>query len=94
MVPLFPLFFLDPPYRCIPGYKYDFKEQDFIDLTNILQNIKIKFLMTINDTPEVRAIFKHFVIQETTLKYSMSTKAEAREKKRTELVISNFVLIW
>ncbi len=85
------LFFLDPPYWCIPGYKHDFKEQDFVDLANILQDIKGKFLMTINDTPEVRAIFKRFTIQETTLKYSMSTKPEARAKTRTELLISNYV---
>jgi DNA adenine methylase len=47
------LFFLDPPYWCIPGYKYDFQEKDFVDLANILQNIKGKFLTTINDTPQV-----------------------------------------
>lgn len=46
-------FFLDPPYWCLPGYKFDFKEQDFVDLQKILQNIKGKFLMTINDTPEI-----------------------------------------
>jgi DNA adenine methylase len=83
-------FFMDPPYWCIPGYKYDFEEKDFIDLANILQNIKGKFLMTINDTPEVRSIFGQFNIQETTLKYSMSTKAKSRAKTRTELLISNY----
>jgi DNA adenine methylase len=85
------LFFLDPPYWCIPGYKYDFQEQDFIDLANILRSIKGKFLMTINDTLEVRTIFKRFTIQETTLKYSMSTKAQSRAQTRTELLISNYV---
>ncbi len=85
------LFFLDPPYWCIPGYRHDFQEQDFVDLANILQNIKGKFLMTINDTPEVRAIFKQFTIKETTLKYSMSTKAESRAKTRIELLVSNCI---
>ena len=85
------LFFLDPPYWLIPGYKHDFKEKDFIDLANMLQNIKGKFLLTINDTPEVRVIFKRFIIGETTLKYSMSTKAKSRARIRTELLISNYV---
>lgn len=83
-------FFLDPPYWQIPGYKHDFEESDFVELASILGSIKGKFLMTINDTKEVRAIFKDFPIQETTLKYSMSTKPEARAQSRTELLISNY----
>lgn len=82
-------FFLDPPFWKIPGYKHDFEEPDFVELANILRGIKGKFLMTLNDTAEVRTIFKDFVIQEATLKYSMSTKPEARAQTRTELLISN-----
>ena len=85
------LFFLDPPYWNIPGYKFEFTEQDFIDLRNLLSCIKGKFLMTINDTPRVREIFMDFSIQEVTLKYSMSTTANSRAKQRTELLISNYV---
>jgi len=66
-------------------------EQDFLDLVKILQNLKGKFLMTINDTPEIRAIFKRFIIEETTLKYSLSTMANSRAKARVELLISNCV---
>ncbi len=84
-------FFLDPPYWKISGYKHDFREPDFVELSAILHNISGKFLMTINDTKEVRAIFKDFFIQETTLKYSMSTTAQSRAKQRTELLISNYV---
>lgn len=84
-------FFLDPPYWKIPGYKYDFVEQDFLDLVEILRNIKGKFLMTINDTPEIRRIFDGFTIEETTLKYSLSPSAKSRAKIRTELLISNYV---
>jgi DNA adenine methylase len=83
-------FFLDPPYWCILGYKYDFIEQDFLDLEKILRAIKGKFLMTINDTPDIRRIFGSFIIEETTLKYSMSPKAKSRAKTRTELLISNY----
>lgn len=83
-------FFLDPPYWNIPGYKYDFAEKDFVDLAGILGKITGKFLMTINDTEEVRTIFKDFSIEEVTLKYSMSTKPEARAQSRTELLISNY----
>ena len=84
-------FFLDPPYWKIPGYKHDFQEQDFIELASILNSITGKFLMTINDTEEVRTIFKDFFIQETTLKYSMGTTVHSRSKQRTELLVSNYV---
>ncbi len=83
-------FFLDPPYWYIPGYKFDFEKQDFVDLAGILENIKGKFMMPINDTAEVRAIIKDFVIEEVKLKYSMSTAVQSRAKDRTELLISNF----
>jgi DNA adenine methylase len=84
-------FFLDPPYWKIPGYRYDFAEQDFVDLREILKNIKGKFLMTINDQPEIRDIFGCFSIEETTLKYSCGSPTKGRDQIRTELLISNYV---
>jgi len=82
-------FFMDPPYWNIPGYRHDFETQDFIDLAEILVTLKGRFLMTINDTPEIREIFDRFTIEETTLKYSMSHQAKARAQSRTELLIMN-----
>ncbi|MDR3631381.1 MAG: DNA adenine methylase [Desulfocapsaceae bacterium] len=83
-------FFLDPPYWCIPGYKHDFVRKDFLDLKEILHKIEGKFLMTLNDTPEIRGIFSGFVVEETTLKYSCCSTTSARAKIRTELLISNY----
>jgi DNA adenine methylase len=83
-------FFLDPPYWQIPGFKFDFAEQYFYDLRDVLAAIKGKFLMTINDTPEIREIFSPFSIEETTLKYSCCATSEGRAKTRTELLISNY----
>ncbi|MDR3492164.1 MAG: DNA adenine methylase, partial [Gammaproteobacteria bacterium] len=83
-------FFLDPPYWNIPGYKYDFTGQDFLDLRVFLEKMKGKFLMTLNDTPEIRDMFSGFAIEETTLKYSLYPSKKSREKIRTELLISNY----
>jgi DNA adenine methylase len=83
------LFFLDPPYWNIPGYKYDFAEQDFYDLREILQGIEGRFLMTINDTPEIRDVFGGFSIDEVNLRYSCCSSAKGRAKLRTELLVSN-----
>lgn len=83
------LFFLDPPYWKIDGYEHNFVEQDFYDLAEVLAGIKGRFLMTINDTLDVRKIFDRFVVEDIELKYSMSTKEGSRAKVRTELLISN-----
>ncbi|MFZ5760931.1 MAG: DNA adenine methylase [Thermodesulfobacteriota bacterium] len=82
-------FFLDPPYWAIPGYRHDFEEKDFLDLADVLRDLKGKFLMTINDTSEVREIFSRFKIEEVQLKYSLSSSMKARSKTHTELFISN-----
>ncbi|WP_353740690.1 DNA adenine methylase [Desulfopila inferna] len=83
------LFFLDPPYWNIPGYRHDFTEQDFHDLYHVLKNIKGKFLMTINDKVEIKSLFKKFKIENVQLKYSISPKGKTRSKLRNELLISN-----
>lgn len=83
------LFYLDPPYWDIVGYEHNFVEQDFIDLADVLTGIKGRFLMSVNDTPEVREIFDRFEIEEVTLKYSMGRSEGSRDRLRTELLISN-----
>ena len=83
------LFYLDPPYWNIVGYEHNFVEQDFMDLAGVLSDIQGRFLMSINDTPEVRETFGRFNIEEVTLKYSMGRGHGSRDKLRTELLISN-----
>ncbi len=83
------LFYLDPPYWEIPGYHYDFQEQDFVDLADLLASVKGKFLMSINDTPRIRELFGDFLIEEVELKYSITPSAAGRSKTRIELLISN-----
>lgn len=82
------LFYLDPPYWRITGYEHNFVEQDFMDLAGLLANIQGRFLLSINDTPEVREIFGRFAIEEVYLKYTMSRRAGSRSEVRTELLIS------
>jgi DNA adenine methylase len=54
----------------------------------VLADIKGKFLMSINDKPDIRQIFKDFYIEEVQTTY---LTAGANKKKRvTELLISNY----
>ncbi len=59
------LFYIDPPYfRCEDDYgKGMFARSDFEVLADILAALKGRFLLSLNDTPEVREIFAAFHIE-------------------------------
>ena len=59
------LFYLDPPYfNCEKDYgKGMFEQADFERLASLLGGIKGKFIMSLNDVPEIRSIFAKFNIE-------------------------------
>lgn len=82
------LFYLDPPYW---GGEDDygknlFERGDFERIAELLKSIKGKFLLSINDVPEIREIFAGFHIHDVKTKYTISG-GEAQDV--TELVITN-----
>ena len=80
-------FYLDPPYWGIKAYNHNFGPEDFQNLSAALAELKGKFLMSINDTPEIREIFKLFKIATITLRYSANSKGK---KSAQELLIRNY----
>ncbi len=80
------LFYLDPPYwGCTDDYGKDiFSEADFEVLRGLLDGIQGRFILSINDTPEVRQIFAGFEIEEVVLNYRVSGKVTPAK----ELIIS------
>ena len=81
-------FYLDPPYFRKPVYKHNFKGiEDFEKMNSILSEIKGKFLLSINDTPEIRHTFKNFRMDEVSLTYTVG-KDNSLEAK--ELLIYNY----
>ena len=83
-------FYVDPPYFNCEGYYGPdiFSRDDFSRLASLLKAIQGKFIMSINDVPEIRALFKGFRIEEVSTTYSMPG-AQAK-KKVTELLIMNY----
>lgn len=81
------LFYLDPPYwGCEGDYgKALFGREDFARLAEQLRGIKGRFLMSINDVPEVREIFAGFAVEEVKTTYTISSKGAA---VRGELLVS------
>ena len=84
-------FFFDPPYertRSIYGYG-EHKTFDYDRLLDILRGIRGKFLMTINDSPKMREMFKEFTIKKTRV-YARWSRKTKKANNRKELLIMNY----
>ncbi|WP_171182411.1 DNA adenine methylase, partial [Ruegeria sp. HKCCD8929] len=84
-------FYLDPPYwGCENDYgKALFARKDFERMATQLSDIRGKFLMSINDVPEIRETFAGFRITSVETTYTVGKTKDARGA-RAELLISNF----
>lgn len=80
-------FYLDPPYWNLRLYNFNFTAKDFEELRDRLLALKGKFLLSLNDTKEVRELFRSFKIQSTTIAYTAQREAGKRFK---ELLIRNY----
>ena len=85
------LFYLDPPYwACETDYGADvFAREDFARLAAQLAGARGKFLLSLNDRPEVRECFAEFHISSVETTYSIST-AHGGTKAVGEVIISNY----
>ncbi|MFY9561292.1 MAG: DNA adenine methylase [Terriglobales bacterium] len=81
------LFYLDPPYFGRKLYRYNFEAADFEKLAERLQKLRGKFVLSLNDVPEVRALFRGFHIERVELPYT-SQKTSGRRYR--EVLITNF----
>lgn len=68
------LFYLDPPYYgCETDYGKDvFSRSDFVRIAARLESIKGRFVLSLNDRPEVREIFGAFRIHDVPLTYTIA----------------------
>lgn len=82
------LFYLDPPYYGNEGdYGPDLFDRDqFAQMAEQLRGIKGRFILSINDRPEVRDIFAGFAMREEGLSYTI-TKVGSTQAR--ELIITN-----
>lgn len=83
------LFYLDPPYwGCEDDYgKAMFAPADFTRLADALAGLRGRFLMSINDAPEIRAIFAAFDLQPVGTNYTIGARNDAAGA-RPELLVS------
>jgi DNA adenine methylase len=81
------LFYLDPPYFGRKLYRYNFTTADFEKLAERLGKLRGKFVLSLNDVPEVRALFRRFHIRQVELHYTSQKHAGRRYR---EVLITNF----
>jgi DNA adenine methylase len=81
------LFYLDPPYFGRNLYRYNFTPADFEKLAERLGKLHGKFVLSLNDVPEVRNLFRRFFIQGVELAYTAQKRAGRRYR---EVLITNF----
>lgn len=85
------LLYLDPPYwGCEGDYGAGvFGPEDFALLAEQLRGIAGRFILSINDTPEIRAAFAGFDFGTAETSYTISSNTGGAAKKVTELIIRN-----
>ena len=87
----FTLFYIDPPYW---GHEADygkglFAPEEFARMADLLRGLKGRFILSLNDRPEVRELFDGFEIAEVKTRYSANAKsAKWTAEGAAELLIS------
>ncbi|HYD12694.1 MAG TPA: DNA adenine methylase [Allosphingosinicella sp.] len=84
------LFYLDPPYfDCEDDYGADlFDQSQFALMADRLAGLKGRFILSLNDRPEVRQIFRRFAIEGVETTYSVAGGDNAQSAG--ELIITNW----
>ncbi len=86
--------FLDPPYytaRRLYGHNGSLHQFDHTRLATLLEKSKHRFLITYDDCPEIRTLYKWAQIHEWRLQYGMNNCSENNVSKvGQELFISNY----
>ena len=80
-------FYLDPPYWERKLYKFNFSVADFCNLEQRLRGIQGKFILSLDERPEVRELFARFRLETVELTYTAKRQPQGRQK---ELLIMNF----
>ncbi len=82
------LFYVDPPYWGTEHYygRGVFDREDFQRLADALKAIQGRFILTVNDVPEIREMFSFAEIETTELTYTAGGAGKA--KAVTEVIIT------
>lgn len=84
------LFYLDPPYE---NSKHTtdsaYESINYDDLLKVILTIQGKFILSINDSPRIRELFKDFIIKDVSTYYPNRNHTK-KTNSATELLIKNY----
>jgi DNA adenine methylase len=65
------LFYCDPPYWQTEGYGVEFPWAEYEELARLAKSIKGQMIVSINDHPDIRVLFKDLPVVEVDYKYTV-----------------------
>ena len=80
-------FFLDPPYENTSSDFYNDTIINYEEMRDLLRNLQGWFLLTLNDSPYIRKVFKEFNIQPIQVNTELKKN---NSRTRNELIIRNY----
>lgn len=82
------LHFLDPPYWQTEGYGVPFPFEEYEKIAGLMRSIKGSVVLTINDHPDIRKVFKGFAIETVDIDYTIGGGGTGKGRK--ELIYRNW----
>lgn len=82
------LFYLDPPYWQTEGYGVPFNMDQYEAMSRLMRSIKGKAILSINDHPDIRQVFKGLPADRVPIKYTPG--GAGRSQTTYELIIRNW----
>tara|TARA_R110000851_G_scaffold333531_2_gene514919 strand:+ start:84 stop:848 length:765 start_codon:yes stop_codon:yes gene_type:complete len=80
-------FFMDPPYWQTAGYGQDFPWEEYERLAEVLGTIKGKAILTLNNHPDIRKLFRSFDYQTAPIRYTVGS---GKGSQASELIIRSW----
>lgn len=82
------MFFIDPPYWQTEGYGVPFEFDQYEQLAQVMAGLKGKAILTINDHPDMRRVFKRFPSRSVEIAYTLG--GGEVPKKAKELIYTTW----
>lgn len=82
------LFYCDPPYWQVAGYGVEFGWDQYVRLKEAMGSVKGKMIISINDHPDIRELFKDYRVEVLTTKYTVGGGGGGKDVR--ELLVFNW----
>lgn len=83
------LFYCDPPYWGTEGYGVKFGLEQYSEMADLARSIKGKMVVSVNDIPEMRRVFKGLKMNRLEIRYTVGGSTHPTQTTG-ELLIRNF----